>query len=139
MTSVSTTTTRPKSTRAQTATAILTSVLLLVVVGALAAGWSLLSSVDRMAAQDAPSAVTQWLCLPYTDFVLDQSRAGLTPTQITDALQVSEYRAGGQPGVTAREADITAPRLDSPEACGYPFEIVDAAGLSGVPSGPPSP
>lgn len=135
-------TSRPRSTLAQTATALLTGVLVVVFVGALATGWSLVSglssSLDRTVAADTPSYVTQWLCLPYTEFVLDQGRAGLTPKQIADVLKVSEYGDRGQLGVMTPEAEITEPSIDSPEACGYPFEILDAAGLL-APSGPPNP
>lgn len=134
-------TSRPKSTLAQTVTATLTAVLLVVFLVAMATGWALLSAFERTVAgqDDAPSAVTQWLCLPYTDFVLDQNGAGLTPEQIAAVLKVSEYGERGQLGVTTPDAAITEPSIDSPEACGYPFEILDAAGLLGAPSGPANP
>lgn len=129
----STSTGRPKSSIAQTVTAVATATLAVAIVGLIAVGGVILDAVgnDFDNALDeietsSPSAMTQWLCLPYTQFVLEQHRAGLTPDQITAALEVSEYDRGGQPGVTAPVADIAEPRLDSTDVCGLPFEIIDA-------------
>lgn len=130
--------TRPKSSRAQIVTAwIAASLAVFLVLSAVVTGL-VLSALgngldnaldDFEAASSSPSAVTQWLCLPYAEFVLEQHRAGLTPEQITAVLEVSEYkREGVQLGVTPSVPEINEPRLDSSDACGFPFEIISAAG-----------
>ncbi|NLU65630.1 hypothetical protein HCA61_25710 [Rhodococcus sp. HNM0563] len=118
----------PKSPIAQIITAIsatASTVILLV-----AAVWFFMwnaAVAESFTELSAPSAVTQWVCLPYTEFVLDQHRAGLTPEQIAAALEVSEYNRDGQPGDSAPVADIHEPRIDSADTCGLPQDIIDAA------------
>ncbi|OUS97359.1 hypothetical protein [Rhodococcus sp. NCIMB 12038] len=130
---------RPKSSRAQIVTAWIAASLAVLLALFAAVTWFILSAFgnsldnafDDFEESSAPSAVTQWLCLPYTQFVLEQHRAGLTPEQIMAVLEVSEYKRGGQLGVTPSVAEINEPRLDSPEACGLPFEIINAADNAG--------
>lgn len=130
---------RPKSSIAQSVTAWATGILAVVLLWIAVVAGALLSdvgeSLDDLSAtsSDAPSAVSQWLCLPYTEFVLNQHRAGLTTEQIAATLEVSEYSRRGQPGVTAPVADIVEPRLDSMDACGLPYEIINASGLTPNP------
>lgn len=121
---------RPKSSVAQIVTAVMIAIVAAIAValgGVTVAAIKALDHIGSSSTASAPSAVRQWLCLPYMDFVLDQHRAGLSSDQIRAVLEVSEYDRGSQPGVTQPVADITAPRLDSMEACGFPFEIIDAA------------
>jgi len=115
--------TRPKSTIAQiiTAVAAVTGVVLLVLAGVVFA------QIAEQSAVTVPSAVKQWACLPYTEYVLDQHRAGLTPEQIRATLDVVELDRGSQPGVTPATVNIDEPRLDSIDTCGLPAEIIDAA------------
>ncbi|APE12531.1 hypothetical protein BO226_24515 (plasmid) [Rhodococcus sp. 2G] len=122
------TTVRPKSTNAQiiTAAAALASALILGSAAVWFVKWNA-AVAESFTDLSGPSAVTQWVCLPYTEFVLDQHRAGLTPDQITAALEVSEYSRTGQLGVTQPLADINEPRIDSTDACGLPHEIITAS------------
>ncbi|PZU04582.1 MAG: hypothetical protein DI630_00205 [Gordonia sp. (in: high G+C Gram-positive bacteria)] len=129
---------RPTSTHAQTVTACATALVAVVLIATVTFSWFYVSTIDERVSDDAPSAVTQWLCLPYTDFVLDQHRAGLTSEQIAAALGVSEYGDRGQLGVTTPDPEITAPRLDSTDSCGLPFEILAAVDQL-TPAGAPSP
>lgn len=134
----STSTGRPKSSLAQTVTAWATAAVAVALGGLVVAGGALLTAAENSLnhfseTSTASSAVTQWLCLPYTQFVLEQHRAGLTPEQIAGALEVSEYKRGGQLGVSAPVTDIDGPRLDSTDACGLPFEIIDAVAPAPTP------
>jgi len=116
---------RPKSTIAQIVTAVAAvAVSVFLVIGS----YVIVEIVDRpVTLTSVPSAAKQWVCLPYTEYVLDQHRAGLTPEQIQATLEVSEPDRGSQPGVTAPTVDIDEPRLDSIDACGLPSEIIAAA------------
>ena len=123
---------RPKSSLAQTVTAWATGILALCLIWIMIVLFEVGESLTAVSS-DAPAAVSQWLCLPYTEFVLNQHRAGLTAEQIAATLEVSEYTRSGQPGVTAPVADIVEPRLDSMDACGLPYEIINASGLTPTP------
>ena len=115
---------RPKSTVAQIVTAVTTVAVAVLLV----AGYFIFARVWEESFQlTVPSAAKQWACLPYTEYVLDQHRAGLTPEQIQATLVVSELDRGSQPGVTTPTVDIDEPRLDSIDACGLPAEIINAA------------
>ena len=128
--------TRPKSTQAQIITAwlaagiaaflVLSAVVSLYVVSFIGQGID--NAMSDFDTSDSPSAVSQWLCLPYAEFVLEQHRAGLTTDEIAAVLEVSEYGRNVQGGVTQPKPEFDEPRLDSPEACGLPYEIIDAAG-----------
>lgn len=116
---------RPKSTIAQIVTAV-TAVGIAVF---LVAGYFVFAKIweESFEVTTGPSAIKQWACLPYTEYVLDQHRAGLTPEQIRATLEVVELDRGSQPGVTTPTVNIDEPRLDSIDACGLPAEIINAA------------
>lgn len=118
---------RPKSSISQIATTVLIGLIGLFLLASAAVTIKAIDKIAQDTSMDTPSAVSQWLCLPYAQFVLDQHRAGLTAEQISAVLEVSEYNRDGQGGVTLPTADITEPRLDSMDACGFPFEIINAA------------
>lgn len=116
---------RPKSTVAQIVAAVAAvAVVIFLVIGS----YVFVEIVDQsITVTSVPSAAKQWVCLPYTEYVLEQHRAGLTPEQIQATLVVSELDRGSQPGVTTPTVDIDEPRLDSIDACGLPSEIIAAA------------
>lgn len=119
---------RPKSTLAQIVTASAATLTALLLVVSAVVGVKLMDQLGRTTGDiSLPSAATQWVCLPYATFVLEQHRAGLTPKQIAAVLEVSEFDRRGQGGVTRPEVRIEEPRLDSIEACGLPFEIIAEA------------
>lgn len=132
---------RPKSTQAQIITAwLLTGIAAFLVLSAVVSlyvmsfiGKGVDNALSEFDASDSPSAVSQWLCLPYAEFVLEQHRAGLTTDEIAAVLEVSEYGRNIQGGVTQPKPEFDEPRLDSPEACGLPFEIINAAGEARTP------
>ena len=77
--------------------------------------------------KEGPSFVKQGLCLPYTEFVLNQHRAGLSPAQISATLDAAIYDRGVQGGVNAPKPKVNEPLINSLDACGLPHEIIEAA------------
>ncbi|MGW4719405.1 hypothetical protein [Nocardia sp. NPDC004260] len=94
-------------------------VVLVVIVGAA------LLAVDAAQRTDTARQVTvataQAYCLDYTEYVLEQYRAGLTVDQIDATLNLAA-QAGGP--IYAQGL-----RLDDPQVCGSASTVLHAAGL----------
>lgn len=127
----------PNSSPAQAVTTGTAAVLAVALVGLGVAGAASIDAlgnrIDSVTATSSPSALREWLCLPYTQFVLEQHRAGLTSHQIAAALEASEYGRVGQRGATAPVANFVEPRLDSMVACGFPSEVIEATNPGATP------
>ncbi|MFD0366325.1 hypothetical protein ACFQZZ_33235 [Nocardia sp. GCM10030253] len=116
---------RPKSSVAQWLTALAAVVALVVIVAATVLTLDYLHRVaqwyDARNPVGPPTVATfQEHCLDYTGFVLDQHRAGLDTGQIQTVLDQAAH--------VADQFDAIGRRLDDPQACGTPAQVLQIVG-----------
>lgn len=108
---------RPKSSLAQVVTAVAAVLVPVVLVGAALLAVGAAQSTDT--ARQVTVATVQAYCLDYTEYVLEQYRAGLTVDQIDATLSLAAQAGGQAQGL----------RLDDPQVCGSASTVLHAAGL----------
>ncbi|MEU4345343.1 hypothetical protein AB0H00_29515 [Nocardia sp. NPDC023852] len=117
---------RPKGSLAQWLTALTAVVALVVLVAATVLTLDYLHRIvqwyDVRHPGGPPTVATfQEHCIDYTRYVLDQHRAGLTLEQIQATLDKAAH--------VSDQFNAQGRRLDHPQACGTPEEILHTAGL----------
>jgi hypothetical protein len=110
---------RPKSSLAQlvTAATAVVALVVIIVMALLAVGAAQSTNTTR----SVTVASVQAYCLDYTEYVLDQHRAGLTVDQIDATLSLAA-QAG-------RSIHAQGLQLDDPQVCGRARTVLRIAGL----------